>query len=242
MMRLVFICLLLLSLPGVAVGRAAPLRQAPPLPINYGQSVEGELNDIQQAVQYIFDGQMGDELSILMQTTSGDLNAALALATFEGDSLATDDDSGGGTDALISFTLEQSGSYVITATRSRVGQGGAGAFRLTLSSGQLITATEASPQEVGLRMQPIQRGGRVQGVLTPESTFSLYWFEGRTDENIIITPDAGTSLQPLLVLYDAGFFEILRSAPGIPLSATLPRNTLYFVAVAMPGGNTLGGN
>src|SRR5262245_61899556 len=129
--------MMVIVLVGVPISWAAPLRQAPPLPINYGQTVEGELNDVQQAIQYIFDAEVGDTLTILMQTTSGDLNASVSLETFEGDNIAEDDDSGGGTDAMIQATIEKADSYVITATRTRTtdNNGGAGTFTLTLTEG-----------------------------------------------------------------------------------------------------------
>ena len=225
---------------------AAPMIAAfqdPPRPINYGQTVEGEINDVQQAVQYIFDAQSDDEITILMQTTGGDLNTALELATFEGETIAGDDDSGGGTDALIQFTIEEAGSYVITASRSRTAEngGGSGSFSLALSTGQLAIP-EAQEIEVGPRLQPILRGTPIQGALTSEERFSLYWFEGRTDETITVSADTGTSLQPILVLYDAGFTELVRSAPGAPLNVTLPGADLYFIAATLPNAASPGGN
>lgn len=228
---------------GIQGAQAAPLRQAPPLPINYGQTVEGELNDVQQALQYIFDAEAGDSITILMQTKSGDLNAALSLSTFEGDVVAEDDDSGGGTDALIQVTLEQAASYVITATRSRTAEngGGAGTFSLSLTLGTSATP-EVPVQEVGARLQPILRGTQVQGALTPEEAFTLFWFEGSSGETISLVPDSGTNLQPLLALYDSGFTELKRNLGGAPLSATLSQDDLYFLVVGLPDETNEGGN
>ncbi len=219
--------------------------QEPPRPINYGQTAEGELNEVQQAQQFLFDGQSGDEITILMATTSGDLNPFLTLSTFEGDVLATDDDTGGGGDALIQFTLRTNGTYVITASRSRAsGTGGTGSYALTLSTGEITATEEAliSVLEVGERLQPIVRGEPVRGALTRDSTFVLYWFEGQSGQSITITPDSGTQLQPLLVLYDASFREIFRTVSGNTLSANLPSDGVYFLAVALPDATSLGGN
>lgn len=213
----------------------------PPMPINYGQSVSGELNDIQQALQYAFDAQSGDSITLVMQTTSGDLNAALSLSTFEGDLIAQDDDSGGGTDALIQVEIETAGAYVITATRSASALvRGAGSFTLTLNSGQLPIA--AGDVQVGPRLQPIQRGTPIQGSLTSAARFNLLWFEGRTNETISLVLDPGTALQPLLVLYNASFVELLRSRPPSPLAVNLPSDGLYFVAVALPDSTSDGGS
>ncbi len=237
---LVMLCLGLLSglVPDAVV--AVPARQAPPRPINVGQPVEGELNDVQQALQYVFDAEAGQNISLLMQTTSGDLDAFLSLATFDGETLTTDDNSGNGTDALIQFTVANAGTYVVTASRSRSAEngGGSGAFTLALSVGQL----EVETLEVGPRIAPIVRGTPVQGALTQDARFVLYWFEGRADENLLATPDPGTSLQPLLVLYDARFTEITRNAAGQPLAASLPATDLYFLVVALPDGLSQPGN
>jgi Bacterial pre-peptidase C-terminal domain len=240
-MRLIVIMLLVLSL-GMASVMAAPLGQTPPRPINFGQTAEGEINDVQQAVQYIFDAQAGDTISLLMQTTSGDLNAYLSLATFDGAPIAEDDDSGGGTDALIQVTIEAAGSYVVTATRARNAPngGGAGAFTVRLSTEVVPLSTEGEVL-VGDRLQPIQRGTPLQAALTPEQAFSLFWFEGRSAETITLTPDPGTRFKPLLVLYDSSFTELLRSSPGVPLTVTLPEDDLYFVAASLPDALSTGG-
>lgn len=244
-MRLVLIGFLVV---GILLAAVPTVAQEPPRPINYGQTAEGELNDVQQAQQFLFDGQDSDQITILMATTSGDLNPFLTLATFDGDIVATDDDSGGGGDSLIQVTLDSTGTYVITASRSRAtGTGGAGTYAMTLSEGVPAAGT-AVPEaiapvvEVGLRMQPIVRGESVRGALTRESTFVLYWFEGRNGQSITITPDSGTALQPLLVLYDSNFREIFRTASGNTLSANLPADGVYFLAVALPDATSLGGN
>jgi hypothetical protein len=216
---------ILLLVAGVA---AIPLRQTPPVPIRYGQTVEGELNDIQQAVQYVFDAGAGDNVTIQMQPISGDLAGRLSLATFAGDTVALGQPNG--TDIVLQTTVETAGAYVITAGRS----GGAGSFSLSLSLGQ-----PAIPEvlESGARLQPIVRGTPVQGALTPEAAFSLFWFEGQASETITLTSAPG--FQPLLVLYDANFTELTRNAAT--LTAPLPTSNLYFVAAALPVNNP-GGN
>jgi hypothetical protein len=223
----------------------APLwAQVPPAPINDGQSLSGELNDLQQALQYIFDGQAGENITLTLQTTTGNLNAFLSLATFDGRPIAEDDDSGGGTDALIQISLPESGTYVITASRSRADPtnptGGAGAFTLSLSLGQL-PIPPATPSS-GARLEPILRGSPIAGSLSTEARFKLFWFEGGEGETITLSPDLGTSLQPLLVLYNAGFVELFRNQPPAPLAVTLPEAGLYFIGVGLPNLNSSGGN
>lgn len=241
--------------------------QSPPSPINDGQTLEGELNNIQRALQYIFSAEAGDTVTILMQTTSGNLDPFLSLATFEGDLIATDDDGAGAGDAVIQVTLETAGAYVVTATRSRTGNAeGEGTFSITLTfssepvvapppddpgevpdttdGGEAVPApTTAAPiQEVGERLQPIVRGSTIRGALTTESRFVLYWFEGRNGQNVTVTPDTGTNLQPLLVLYNNNFEEQFRATPGTPLTTTLRQDGIHFVGVALPDALSTGGN
>lgn len=232
-----------LTLLSLAPVWASPLSQAPPRPINYGQTVEGELDDVQRALQFIFDGSAGDEITILLATTSGDLDVSLSLATFDGQAIADDDNSGGGTDALIEATLERSGSYVITASRSRdAATPGTGSFTLLLQEATAVEAEAVVTVEPTTRLQPILRGTPVQGSLAQGAAFSLLWFEGRADEVISISSDPGTSLQPLLAVYDALFNEIARGSGGNALSTTLPEDGLYFLGVALPDRVSIGGN
>src|SRR5687767_6587428 len=114
-MRL-FFAILLIFLISVPAAFAVPLRQSPPQPIVPDQPVPGQLDSVQQAQQFLFDAEAGQSINLLMTATSGDLNPYLTLATFEGAILLTDDDSGGGNNALLTLTLETTGTYVVTAT------------------------------------------------------------------------------------------------------------------------------
>lgn len=247
-MRRILLVLLLICLAGGGGLSAAPLLQAPIAPLTPGTPLEGELTETQRALQYAFDGTAGQSVVISMQTLSGDLDAYLSLATFNGELLAEDDNSGGGTDALLTFTLPESASYIITATHSRdAAPPGVGSFSLQLGlDGEgALPGLPSAPQPalaVGARMQPLPRGEQVRGALSESARFTLYWFEGTAEETITLVPEPGTSLQAQLVLYNASFNELGRNVPGSPLSANLPAAGVYFVKVGLPVEGSLGGN
>jgi hypothetical protein len=84
---------------------------------------------------YAFTGQRGQTANISLTRAGGDLDAFVALLTPDGRELVSDDDSGGGQNALIGgYTLPADGLYLILATRYQQDAGTtAGDFTLTLS-------------------------------------------------------------------------------------------------------------
>jgi len=79
--------------------------------IAYGETVEAEL--FPGGNLYSFDAQAGEFITILM--TSEDFDTYLELYDPSGDMLATDDDSAGDLDSLITFTIQSDGRFVIMA-------------------------------------------------------------------------------------------------------------------------------
>jgi len=100
-----------------------------------GQSMSGQLaaNDpklsdgsVYQAWTYM--GQAGE--SIELDVTSADFDAYAIIQDANGSKLAADDDSGGGTNARITFTLPYTGAYRLIANTYRQGQ--VGTFALSV--------------------------------------------------------------------------------------------------------------
>ncbi len=84
---------------------------------------------------YGFDGQAGQQVTITM-TGSGGLDAYLGLLDPNDEVIAEDDDSAGGTDAQISISLPESGTYIIVATRNGIDAGSTtGGYTLEVTSG-----------------------------------------------------------------------------------------------------------
>lgn len=102
--------LMLMLLPMVAMAQTAT-------EIAYGQLVTGEISASNPAGYYTFFGTQGDILLIRMNRTSGSLDSFLRLQDPRGFDFYTDDDSGGGLNALIGpITLDETGTYTVIAS------------------------------------------------------------------------------------------------------------------------------
>ncbi len=92
----------------------------PAAPINFGDTLHGNINDDHFTVIYQFNGQAGDTVNIYMERTSGDLDSLVVLRDPTGQTLIANDDIAGRNtrDAGIEhFQLPVSGLYTIAATR-----------------------------------------------------------------------------------------------------------------------------
>ncbi len=125
---------------------AACARPSPPLPANYtlpgtvgqvlkGQTIGGQLslsdsrlsdNSVYQAWTYI--GRRGERIQVDVMSSSFDAYAIIQDST--GQRLAADDDSGGGTNARIIFTIPRDGAYRLVANTYR--QGAFGPYTLSV--------------------------------------------------------------------------------------------------------------
>lgn len=103
--------------------------------IDYGDTVSDEITDSFPAIVYCFNGQTGDEVTVTMEATSGDLDTLLIISDPEIENIfAENDDFGSSSDSQITFELPASGQYLIFASRFNMGDGSStGDFSLTLS-------------------------------------------------------------------------------------------------------------
>ncbi|HXY69638.1 MAG TPA: PPC domain-containing protein, partial [Gemmatimonadales bacterium] len=187
---------------GAAVGRtlavglvlaaavAVPVRAQQPIPI--GTSVTGQLTQFDPVMTdqthykvFTFQGTAGQTVQIDLM--SADFDAYLYLKDQNGNSIAHDDDSGGGRNARIIQVLPYTGLYQIYA--NTVGRGETGAFTLQLRSGG-----EASQmaQSSGMTQQ-IPIGTSVQGQLTQSdptlsdgSHYKMFTFMGTSGQTVQI--------------------------------------------------------
>ncbi|HEX3051039.1 MAG TPA: PPC domain-containing protein, partial [Aggregatilineaceae bacterium] len=109
------------------------------IPLSYGESATGEVNDEQYLLFYVFDGTAGDIVSIQIDNQSGNLDSVLYL--YQSSSagwveMAENDDSATGAtfDALLSnIVLPVTGKYLIAAGRYDLETGTtSGTFSITL--------------------------------------------------------------------------------------------------------------
>jgi|GEM_PF-1377436 len=112
------------------------LRSSAPVSITIGEPVTNTT-----AIQslWVFEGEAGDIVTIAMDATDAEFDPYITLKSGDGRELISDDDSGGGLNALIQdFILTGSGEYLISAT----GLSGSGSYTLSLNKGkQLKTIT-----------------------------------------------------------------------------------------------------
>jgi hypothetical protein len=113
------------------------------IPLAYGQTEVGEINDEQYLVFYVFEGSAADVVTIEINNLTGNLDSVLHLYRSAGDQwveIANNDDSptGGTYEALLkSVILPQTGKYLIAVNRyglDREHTFGTFAITLTLES------------------------------------------------------------------------------------------------------------
>ncbi len=103
--------------------------------IAYGDTVEDTVDDDTPVRVYCFEGAAGDQVTISMEATSGNLDTLLILADPEvTETFAQNDDiRSGNTNSEIVFELPDDGAYLIFATRYQIADGSSeGRFSLTL--------------------------------------------------------------------------------------------------------------
>ncbi len=107
------------------------------IPIDYGDTVSGTINQATKFVLYTFEGEAGDQVRAGMQATAGTLDTMLFLLSPDGAQLAVNDDAvvNETTDSLIdAFTLPADGTYIIVATHYGLLYGGtSGTYNLSLT-------------------------------------------------------------------------------------------------------------
>lgn len=154
--KLTFLLILsVLVLSNTLVGHAAPRRQSPPVPIQYGQTVEGSIDETQTSVSYVFDAAAGDQINAVLTVTSGNLIPGLTLTTFNGTLLTTNDNSVATNIISVSYVIPAQGAYLLNVTAAAgSGAGTTGIFQLTLAQGIIAStppdSTEAAETPIGV--------------------------------------------------------------------------------------------
>lgn len=106
------------------------------IPISYGDTVSGTINQTNKFTLYTFEGEAGDQIRIGMDATAGTLDTTLFLLSPDGAQLAFNDDAviNETTNSLIdNFTLPADGTYIIVATHYGLLYGGtSGTYNLSV--------------------------------------------------------------------------------------------------------------
>ncbi len=200
--------------------------------LDYGQTLEGEIDDDVPARYFWFVGQRGDVITATLSNLAGNLDPLLQLADANLVTLMQDDDSGDGRDARIAaFTLPATATYYLVATRSGGADGQThGRFALELSG---------RPGIGGGRALEISYGATVSGVIDDGNVSEEYVFLGNAGDVIRVRMErASGDLDALVTLYDAERKQIAfdddsgGDKNALIQSFTLPRDGLYIVVAS----------
>lgn len=144
--------------------------------IGYGTNLPAAsiaLGDLQTSAgdyldAYWFAGTQGDQIQVRMSSAAFD--SFLLLQSYDGRLLVADDNSGGGLSSLISFTLPQTGPYIVLATPFEPNVTGNYSLSLTRSSG-FVSGGEVKPlsadkDQRSRNFRDAQFGGRLSRIPT----------------------------------------------------------------------------
>ncbi len=180
---------------------------------------------------YAFEGRTGQRIQIDM--TSREIDSFLILIDPNGNEVAQDDDSGGGSNAKIVATLPADGTYLLMANSYDAGE--AGTYSLRAQASTARAGSSASQGRFILQQEGILGPGA--SVLPSDgSLYRQYTFEGRAGQSVTInlaSPDFDTYvalLDPNGQLIGEND-DASQSDPTSQLSITLPRTGVYRVIV-----------
>lgn len=240
--------------------RPAPSRPATPVGgvLTLGQRVSARLeasapvlDDSTHFDTWTYTGRRGDKIAIVMRSSQFDPFLILSRETPAGrQTVRTDDDGGGGTDAQISLQLPADGEYIILA--NAVAKTDLGDYTLEVQS---VAQVEVSFADVLARAAdlPAARIGAVttgsltddSQILTDKTPFEPFAFDGRAGETVEIEMRT-TDFDAYLALAGVGIDSVLArdDDSGNNLDAlvvvTLPRNGRYVVLANAIGRDARG--
>jgi len=164
--------------------------------MDYGMALEGTIDDDVPERYYRFDAERGDVITVTMSVNDGNLDPLVRLTDTNFSELVMDDDSGGNKNARIAaYTLPNTGTYYLLATRAG-GQGGktAGAYTLELTG---------RPGVGGGQVLEIVYGATVNGLIDDQNSAEQYLFVGQQGDVIRISMERTSGdLDALITLLD----------------------------------------
>ena len=225
--------------------------------LTLGQSASGDLarateamNDASPFETWYFEGRRGQRVTVAMR--AADFDAYLHLGLVGGQVIANDDDSDGGTNARITTTLPQDGTYAVIANALR--PNGRGAYTLVLRDGNAVdwrAMTDRDALGVADSFPRLAMGQAMRGRLSERSPvradrtpFEGYVFEGRRGQTVQVDMEAG--FDAYLSVGPAGGDSILANdddggdGTNSRLSVTLPRDGRYVVLANSIGQDARG--
>ncbi|NOG50159.1 MAG: hypothetical protein HND48_12530 [Chloroflexi bacterium] len=153
-----------------------------------GEPATGTLGDQMPGAVYAFEAQSGDEISLAVYATSGNLDTYLRVINPSGVLIAENDDASVSTSNSVveHLQIQDAGTYRVELERFR-GESGNTAGNYVL----ILTAGDAAPYDVSI-LNEGELQVDVAQFNTIDSTFPMraYWFEGRQGTTVTITMTA----------------------------------------------------
>lgn len=227
--------------------------------IQSGESRVGAFAAPEERHLYTLEGAVGQIVAVQMARTSGTVDPLISLYAPSGAQIATDDNSGGGTLALLrNIRLNETGVYTIQAW----GRGFAGGYQLNLlTSAQPIPVTptfvfqpSATPiaEVLTPTLGPAVNGANlydhipVIGQIERGGDFDRYPFQAGAGQLITVgaRPVEGSRLRPRLEVYDPSGVLIATGTPdedGVLIAALPVAETDTYVVFISGEGDTTGG-
>jgi hypothetical protein len=177
--------------------------------LHYGDSVVGELNNEQFEQVYVFYANRGDIVNATLQRISGNLDALLILANAQGKVLVVNDedpDSPGTLDAAITdMRIEQSGNYLLVATRfGREAGDSRGGYSLSLN--RLLPESLGKVPEKAILLD---YGNSARGSIDASGVMRFYLIEAHKGDVLTINAERTRgNLDPTLTLYTSDLKEL----------------------------------
>lgn len=165
---------------------------------------------------YSFSGTTGQQVTIEMNSTA--IDSYLFLIDTSGSiAVAQDDDSAGGTDALITFTLTQTGTWFIVANAFDANSFGAYSVSLTCTGGGGGGSCTSNPTTLCLNNARYRvtvtfstpAGQNGSGMAVPEtSDTGMFWFFSANNIEIIIKVVTGCPLNNRIWVFSGGLTNV----------------------------------
>jgi len=199
--------------------------------LDYGMTLDGTIDDEVFERYYRFDASRGDVITVTLTAQEGNLDPLLKLLDQNLEELSQNDNSSGKDARIAAFTIPDTGSYYLLATRFG-GQTGktTGTFAIDLNGRAGVMGGQALE---------IMYGATVTGMIDAQQSSEEYVFMGQEGDVIRITMQrASGDLDSLVTLYDSQRKQLIFSdddggeKDSLIDEFVLPRDDMYFLVAS----------
>jgi hypothetical protein len=218
--------------------------------IQLATETPGAISNDSYAQLYSVQLEAGTNFAVGMFANNSTVDPYVIFANEAGDVLAEDDDSGvdiggGRTDAYVALTVEETGSYIIVATRSGVDTGKSTGDYILIAGvpeeqqPDPVSDDNEMPEGVAY-MGDLALGSSGSGAISSTEYIHLYTFEGEAGEQVTITMVGDGGLDAYLGLIDPNDEVIAEDddsggGTNAQISIRLPESGTYIIVVTRNG-------